>query len=251
MSEKIQKVLAQFGFGSRREIERWISGGRIHLKGQLAKLGDRMELTDPITLDKKMLFLKAEDRPTHKVLMYYKPEGEVCTQKDPENRPTVFENLPRLRNARWIMVGRLDFNTSGLLLFTTDGELANALMHPKSEMEREYAVRIFGTLSASQIETLKKGIQLEDGFAQFKTVLEQGGEGQNHWYHVVIMEGRNREIRRMFDYFDITVSRLLRVRFGPISLPPELSRGKRRELLPMEMKALYEAAGLKKIVNFG
>ncbi len=242
-SEKIQKVLSRHGYGSRREIETWLVAGRIRLNNQLAKLGDRMVAADTIEIDgRRVIFRPEEAQP--QVLLYYKPVGEVCSRKDPEGRPTIFDHLPRLRDARWIMVGRLDFNTSGLLLLTTHGELANALMHPRQQIEREYAVRIFGHLSAEQTEALLKGVQLEDGWAQFKSIHDQGGEGQNHWYHVVLTEGRNREVRRLFEYFHLSVSRLIRVRFGPISLPRELARGQSRLLSDAEVKMLFKQAGL-------
>ena len=242
-TEKIQKVLSRYGYGSRREIETWLSAGRIHLNDQLAKLGDRMSPEDRLKLDGKPVILRAEVA-MPKVLMYYKPVGEVCSRKDPEGRPTVFDALPKVRDARWIMVGRLDFNTAGLLLFTTHGELANALMHPRQQIEREYAVRIFGTLTEEQTKALLKGVELEDGFAQFKAVKDQGGEGHNHWYHVILTEGRNREVRRMFEYFNMTVSRLIRVRFGDFSLPRDLPRGKTLMLTDQEVKALFKRVGL-------
>ena len=242
-SEKIQKVLSRYGYGSRREIEGWLVAGRIHLNNKLAKLGDRMTLADAIKLDGRLVILRPEVA-LPKVLMYYKPVGQVCSRKDPEGRPTVFDALPKVQNARWIMIGRLDFNTSGLILFTTHGELANALMHPKQQIEREYAVRVFGSLSEEQTKMLLKGVELEDGFAQFKALKDEGGEGHNHWYHVVLTEGRNREVRRMFEYFNMTVSRLIRIRFGDFSLPRELARGKTLMLTDVEVKALFKSVNL-------
>jgi 23S rRNA pseudouridine2605 synthase len=244
VSEKIQKVLSRYGYGSRREIDTWLTAGRIHLNDKLAKLGDRMTLSDAVKLDGRLVILRPEVA-LPKVLMYYKPVGEVCSRKDPENRPTVFDALPKLKSSRWIMVGRLDFNTSGLLLFTTHGELANALMHPRQQVEREYAVRVFGSLSDEQTKTLLKGVELEDGVAQFKAIKDQGGEGHNHWYHVVLTEGRNREVRRMFEYFNMTVSRLIRVRFGDLVLPRDLPRGKTLLLSEAEVKALFKSVGLR------
>lgn len=244
MSEKIQKVLSHFGYGSRREIETWLSAGLIHINSKLAKLGDRMERSDAVSIKGRRVFLSLEESPPPRVLLYYKPEGLVCTRDDPEGRETVFQALPRPKNARWIMVGRLDLNTSGLLLFTTDGELANALMHPKHQVEREYAVRLYGTLTPEHINALKNGIMLEDGPAVFKEVFDRGGEGQNHWYHVVITEGRNREIRRMFDHFELQVSRLIRVRYGSIHLPHDLARGQMCDLPYDQLKLLYQNAGL-------
>ncbi|MCX7122321.1 MAG: pseudouridine synthase [Gammaproteobacteria bacterium] len=243
-SEKIQKVLSRYGYGSRREIETWLSAGRIQLNNQLAKLGDRMTHADSIKLDGRLVIMRPEVA-MPKVLMYYKPVGEVCSRKDPEGRPTVFDALPKVRDARWIMIGRLDFNTSGLLMFTTHGELANALMHPRQQVEREYAVRVFGSLTEEQIKILLKGVELEDGFAQFKDLKDQGGEGHNHWYHVVLTEGRNREVRRMFEYFNMVVSRLIRVRFGDLTLPRDLPRGKTLMLTDPEVKTLFKSVGLK------
>ncbi len=237
VGERIQKVLATQGLASRREIETWIEKGRIIVNGKVAHLGDRLSGEERVMLDHKPLHLQQAKSTTPRILLYYKPEGEVCTQKDPEGRRTVFQNLPRVGLGRWIMVGRLDINTSGLLLFTTDGELANFLMHPSHEIEREYAVRVLGGLNDEQMTQLKKGVLLEDGLAQFLSVVEQGGEGANKWYHVVLKEGRNREIRRMFEALGLQVSRLIRVRYGPFLLPTNLSRGKKQELTVEEVKA--------------
>lgn len=241
--EKVQKVLSGLGLGSRREIETWIEAGRIKINGRLAKLGDRVTLNDKVEVDKKLIHFEEKKAGLPKVLLYYKPDGEVCSRKDPGGRRTVFENLPKLAKSRWIMVGRLDLNTSGLLLFTTDGELANFLMHPKHQIEREYAVRVLGGLSDAQIKALKKGVMLEDGLAKFLRIEEQGGEGANKWYHVVLQEGRNREIRRMFEALGLQVSRLIRVRYGTIFLPANLSRGKMIELTEGEVKAFLKASG--------
>lgn len=241
VTEKIQKVLSGHGLGSRREIETWIEAGRIEVNGRVAKLGDRVSAKDRLKLDGKPLFFNAEEKTFPRILLYYKPAGEVCSRKDPEGRRTVFGNLPKVSRGRWIMVGRLDLNTSGLLLFTTDGELANYMMHPRNQIEREYAVRVLGGLTAEQMTMLKKGVMLEDGLAKFVNIVEQGGEGVNRWYHVILQEGRNREIRRMFDALGLQVSRLIRVRYGPITLPAKLSRGKMAELTVEEVKGFMKA----------
>jgi len=185
MSEKLQKVLARAGHGSRREIETMIEAGRVSVDGKVAKLGDRVEVTPAmkIRLDGHVLSIKESEEVVCRVLAYYKPEGELCTRSDPEGRPTVFDRLPKLRGSRWVAVGRLDVNTSGLLLFTTDGELANRLMHPSREVEREYAVRVFGQVDDAKVKQLSKGVQLEDGPAAFRTISFQGGEGLNQWYN--------------------------------------------------------------------
>jgi 23S rRNA pseudouridine2605 synthase len=229
MSEKLQKILAQVGLGSRREMERWIEQGRVQLNGELAKLGERAGPNDEIEVDGKKV-TRAEVVP-RRVLVYNKPEGEVCTRNDPDGRPTVFDRLPRIKGERWIAVGRLDINTAGLLLFTTDGELANKLMHPSTNtVDREYAVRVAGEVTPEIIETLKKGVVLEDGMAKFTDVQFFDGEGFNQWYHVCIMEGRNREVRRLWESQDLKVSRLKRVRYGCIFLPKKVSVGRWLEL---------------------
>ncbi len=237
-TEKLQKVLARMGLGSRREIEQWIINGRLSINQTRATLGDRIKLSDTVTLDGRQISLRSSEDVGQRVLMYHKPAGELSTRSDPEGRPTVFDNLPKLRGRRWISVGRLDFNTSGLLLFMTDGELANRLMHPSFEIEREYAVRTLGTLNEDQIRRLKKGVRLDDGMAAFNEIIDAGGEGVNHWYHVVLKEGRNREVRRMFETVGLTVSRLIRVRFGPIQLPRFLRPSKWKDLEKSEVQAL-------------
>ena len=234
---RLQKVLAQAGIGSRREIEEWVVAGRITVNGLPAELGQKIGPGDRVKYNGKLVPLRFTAR-TPRVLIYHKPEGEIVSREDPEGRPTVFERLPILRKGRWIAVGRLDFNTSGLLLFTDDGTLANRLMHPRYELEREYAVRLLGQLNDEQIESLTSGIQLEDGPARFHTLTDQGGEGVNHWYRVTLSEGRNREVRRMFEAVGLTVSRLMRVRYGPVSLPPRLKRGMWMELPEAEACAL-------------
>lgn len=238
--ERLQKVLAQQGIGSRREVEAWVAEGRITVNGEPAAPGQKIGPGDRVRINGRLVPLKYAAR-TPRVLIYYKPEGEIVSREDPEGRPTVFERLPLLRKGRWIAVGRLDFNTSGLLLFTNDGSLANRLMHPRYELEREYAVRLLGELSAEQTESLKAGIQLEDGIARFTTLTDQGGEGANHWYKVTLSEGRNREVRRMFEAVGLTVSRLMRVRYGPVALSSRLKRGMWMEMPEAEV---CELAGL-------
>lgn len=222
--ERLQKVLAQAGVASRREIEELVIAGRISVNGLPASLGQKIGPGDRVKVNGKLIPLRFAQR-SPRVLIYHKPEGEIVSRDDPEGRPTVFERLPLLRKGRWLAVGRLDFNTSGLLLFTNDGELANRLMHPRYELEREYAVRVLGELSEEQARSLTEGIQLEDGVARFNGLRDEGGEGANHWYRVIISEGRNREVRRMFEAVGLTVSRLMRVRYGSVELPARLKRG--------------------------
>lgn len=237
-TEKLQKVLARMGLGSRRDIEQWIIAGRLSINNVQAVLGDRIKLSDTVTLDGRPVTLRNTEDVGQRVLMYYKPTGELSTRRDDQGRPTVFDNLPKLRGRRWISVGRLDFNTAGLLLFMTDGELANRLMHPSFEIEREYAVRTLGTLTEEQIKRLKRGVRLEDGMASFNDIIDAGGEGVNHWYHVILKEGRNREVRRLLATANLTVSRLIRVRFGPIKLPRFLRPGKWQDLEKSEIQEL-------------
>ena len=244
MSEKLQKILAQAGVGSRREMERWIEQGRVKLNGEIAKLGERAESSDELKVDG--ITIDHTSKTARRVLVYNKPEGEVCTRTDPEGRPTVFDNLPKLKGERWIAVGRLDINTSGLLLFTTDGELANKLMHPSTNtVDREYAVRVAGEVTDEMIATLKKGVLLEDGIAKFTDVQFFDGDGYNQWYHVCIMEGRNREVRRLWESQDMKVSRLKRVRYGCIFLPKKVSAGKWIELGQRETNDLSALVGLE------
>lgn len=235
--ERLQKVLAQAGVASRREIEEMVVAGRITVNGLPATLGQKIGPGDRVKVNGKMVSLRFMQR-TPRVLIYHKPEGEIVSRDDPEGRPTVFERLPVLRKGRWLAVGRLDFNTSGLLLFTSDGELANRLMHPRYEIDRQYAVRLLGELTAEQARALTEGIELEDGLARFNTLLAAGGEGVNHWYHVTLSEGRNREVRRMFEALGLTVSRLMRVRYGPVELPSRLKRGMWMEMPEAEVCAL-------------
>ena len=245
-TEKLQKVLANLGNGSRREIEAMIVAGKISVDGKIATLGDRVDVnaSPKIRINGHLVQLRSKEKEVCRVLAYYKPEGEICSRNDPQGRATVFERLPRLKNARWINIGRLDINTSGLLLFTTDGELANRLMHPRHEIEREYAVRVFGNITDQQLNQLRKGVQLEDGPAVFNSIKPQGGDGLNQWFNVVITEGRNREVRRMWEAIDVQVSRLLRIRYGNITLPKGLSRGTWMELGIDSVNYLRELVGL-------
>jgi 23S rRNA pseudouridine2605 synthase len=241
--ERIQKVLAAAGHGSRRAIEAMIAAGKVNVNGRPAELGQRVRRSDRIAVGGHLVrgrFDEAHDR----VLMYHKPAGEIVSAADPEGRPSVFEQLPRLRAGRWIAIGRLDFNSSGLLLLTSSGELAARLMHPRYEIERAYAVRVSGALSEGQRERLLKGVDLEDGRASFERVEVGGGEGVNRWYNVALLEGRNREVRRMFEAVGLTVSRLIRTRFGPIGLPRELPRGRWRDLTDREIGLLEQLVGL-------
>ncbi|MGL9773433.1 MAG: 23S rRNA pseudouridine(2605) synthase RluB [Sodalis sp. (in: enterobacteria)] len=234
-SEKLQKVLARAGQGSRRKIEAVIEQGRVSVDGKVATLGDRVDVTSTtkIRIDGRIIVIKPVEDAVCRVLAYYKPEGELCTRLDPDGRPTVFDRLPRLNNARWVAAGRLDINTSGLLLFTTDGELANRLMHPSCEIEREYAVRVFGEVDEDKQRQLTRGLQLDDGPAAFRSLTFQGGEGLNQWYNVTLTEGRNREVRRLWEAVGVQVSRLIRVRYGDVTLPKGLPRGGWTEL-PLE-----------------
>jgi 23S rRNA pseudouridine2605 synthase len=237
--------MARSGHGSRRNIEILIAQGHISINGQVAKLGDQVAPGDRVLLDNRPLRLKfGGDLP--KVLLYHKQEGEICTRDDPEGRPTVFDKLPRVHGGRWVAVGRLDFNTSGLLVFTTDGELANNLMHPRFEVEREYAVRLLGELTAEQHQQLVNGVTIEDELCKFEALEDRGGEGSNHWYHVILREGKNREVRKMFEAVGMAVSRLMRVRFGQIELPPRLKRGMMMELPEEEVENILSWAGVKK-----
>ena len=243
--EKLQKVLARIGVGSRRDVEAWISEGRIKVNGVAATLGLRVDLHDAITVDGKVVKREEAAETVRRVIIYNKPDGEICTRDDPEGRPTVFDRLPRPREGRWINVGRLDINTTGLLMFTTDGELANRLMHPSFEMDREYAVRVRGEVDDDMLLRLKNGVILEDGPARFTDIQQApGGEGFNHWYHCVVMEGRNREVRRLWESQGLVVSRLKRVRFGPVFLNSDLPMGRWRELTQGEVDTLSAEVGL-------
>ena len=244
MSEKLHKVLARAGLGSRRTMERWIQEGRVSVNGKIARLGERVGPDDLLRVDGRTLTPQQAEPARIRVLAYHKPAGEICTRSDPQGRPDIFEHLPRLRSGRWIAVGRLDLNTSGLLLLTNDGELANRLMHPSNRVEREYAVRILGEVDRDALERLRKGVQLEDGPARFERLKEAGGSGANHWYHVMIREGRNREVRRLWESQGVTVSRLTRIRYGPVTLRRGLPQGRWDELDNDRIAELLNLAGL-------
>lgn len=237
VSQKLQKILAQAGLGSRRDMERWIEEGRVTVNGKVAGIGVRVGPKDLIKIGRRVVRWPASGE-LPRVLLYHKPEGEIVSRDDPEGRDTVFAKLPRVRGAKWLAVGRLDYNTCGLLIFTTSGEVANRMMHPSFEIEREYAVRIVGELSTEQIAKLKTGLMLADGIARCESVKDEGGEGSNHWYRIVLKEGRNRIVRRMFEALGLTVSRLMRVRFGIVGLPPRLKRGQFIELTADETRRL-------------
>jgi 23S rRNA pseudouridine2605 synthase len=236
-SERLQKILSQAGLGSRREMERWIEQGSIQVNGVVAKIGDSATANDLIKVNGKLIDNPLLKKQHTRILLYHKPVGEISSRDDPKFKRTVFENLPKIKVGRWIQVGRLDLNTSGLLLFTNDGELANRLMHPKYEFEREYAVRVHGRVSPEMIKNLLRGVVLEDGTAKFKQIEFRGGEGSNSWYHVVICEGRQREVRRMWESQGLEVSRLIRVRYGHLHMPRFLSRGDHIELSREEVDA--------------
>ena len=240
--QKLQKVLANLGLGSRRKMERWIEDGRVTVDGSVATLGDRVYAGQALRLDGKPLEVDAAEQV--RVLLYHKPVREVCSRDDPEGRKTVFERLPKLKRGRWISVGRLDFNTSGVLLFTTDGALANALMHPSSAIEREYLVRVMGRVDEPMLERLKDGVELDDGPARFSDIQEGGGDGINRFFYVVLMEGRNREVRRLWESQGTTVSRLKRVRYGEVFLPSKLKKGQWLELPQRDVDVIYQMAGL-------
>ena len=244
--ERLQKVLANAGFGSRRELERRIEAGEVEVNGKVAHLGDRVVPEDRIFIGRRPVGTARLQPVDQKVIIYNKPEGEVVTRDDPEGRPTVFQRLPRLKTGRWISVGRLDINTSGLLIFTTDGQLANKLMHPSQQIEREYAVRVFGEVTEEMLQQMVGGIELEDGHARFEEIVESGGEGINRWFHVVLMEGRKREVRRLWEAVGAKVNRLKRVRYGPVILDSSLSIGRWRELTSDELDSLLAVVGEKK-----
>ena len=244
-TEKLQKVLARAGLGSRREIEQWIKDRRVRVDDRLAEIGDRVHEGNVIRLDGRVVNIKPSAEFRRRVVIYNKPNGEICSRKDPENRPTVFDNLPNLYQGRWLSVGRLDINTSGLLLFTNDGELANKLMHPSTEIERHYAVRVHGDIKPIHIQNLRKGVQLEDGIAKFDSLSASGGEGTNQWFKVALKEGRNREVRRMWESQELEVSRLIRIQYGPIKLPRTLPRGVWSELDDHDVNELARLAGLQ------
>ena len=247
-TQKLQKALAQAGLGSRREIEEWIRAGRVTVNGVAAQVGARVGANDNIRVDGRPVGARTEGRPA-RVLLYHKPEGEIVSRDDPDGRASVFDRLPPVRGGKWLAVGRLDFNTGGLLVLTTSGELANRMMHPRYELEREYAVRIRGRVPAADMERLTRGIQLADGQARLESIEEQGGEGANRWYRIVVHEGRNRIGRRLFEALRLTVSRLMRTRFGPVELPPRLTRGNYVELAPGDVRRLFAAVGAPQAEN--
>jgi 23S rRNA pseudouridine2605 synthase len=242
--QRLHKVLASCGFGSRRAMEELIIAGRITVNREPADVGQKVGPGDEVRINGELVKVRFAE-PRARILMYHKPAGEIVTRDDPEGRPTVFEQLPNIGNGKWIAVGRLDFNTEGLLLFTNSGELANKLMHPRYEVDREYAVRVLGTLTPEQQQALLQGVELEDGVAKIDKIEDGGGEGANHWYHVVIKEGRNREVRRLFEALGLTVSRLIRTRYGSISMSSRVKRGQTLELSPDEVSAVLGAAGMK------
>lgn len=239
--ERIQKRLANLGVGSRRQIESWIEAGRVTVNGRPAVLGDQITIKDLVNIDGHPIRMFEETKKQKvRVIAYHKPEGEICTRSDPEKRRTIFESLPGLRNGRWIPVGRLDLNTSGLILLTSDGELAHRLMHPSYEIEREYAVRILGDVTREMVRTLKKGVMIDGERYAFDDVIDAGGTGVNHWYKVILREGKNREVRNLWESQGVKVSRLIRTRFGSILLPRLLRPGRWRDLGPEEMQSLYD-----------
>ncbi len=244
-SEKLQKVLARAGLGSRREMEHAIEQGRVQVNHKQAQLGDRVGLADKISLDGHFVSITMPLQQRRRVLLYNKPEGEICSRSDPEGRRTVYDRLPKLKSGRWISVGRLDFNTSGLLLFTNDGELANKLMHPSSVIDREYLVRIQGVVDQDMKQRLCEGILLEDGSARFTDIVEGAGEGRNRWYYCVVMEGRNREVRRLWESQGVKVSRLKRVRYGNVFIPSHVRVGQWVELNEGEVADLCLTAGIE------
>ncbi|MEO6748432.1 MAG: pseudouridine synthase, partial [Casimicrobiaceae bacterium] len=244
--QRLHKVLASCGFGSRRAMEELILAGRITINRMPAEIGQKVGPGDEVRINGEPVKIRFAEPPP-RVLLYHKPPGEIVSRDDPEERTTVFEDLPPIEDAKWIAVGRLDYNTEGLLLFTNSGELANRLMHPRYEVEREYAVRVMGRLDDEQMQKLVSGVELEDGLAKCDKVEDGGGEdeGANHWYHVVLKEGRNREVRRLFEALGVTVSRLIRTRYGRVSMPAAIKRGQSQELAPQEISALLAAVGLR------
>jgi len=243
--QRIQKVLADAGLGSRREIEGWIRAGRVTVGGRPAELGQRIAAGEAVSVDGRRVRLPKPEQVAPRVIVYNKPEGEICSRRDPEGRPSVFDALPRLRGSRWVLVGRLDLNTSGLLLATNWGELANRLMHPGYAIEREYLVRVQGEVGEAALARLREGVLLDDGEAAFDEVHDTGGTASNRWFSVVLREGRNREVRRLWESQGVRVSRLKRIRFGPVALSTRERRGAWRELSREEIRALCELVGLK------
>jgi 23S rRNA pseudouridine2605 synthase len=241
--ERIQKVLARCGVASRREIERWIVDGRVKVNKELAQLGQVIGSDDKVEVQsngRRWRRVKLNAEQVDRFIIYNKPEGEIVTRNDPGDRPTVFAALPQLDNGRWINIGRLDINTSGLLLFTNNGEFAHQLMHPSTHLEREYAVRVFGKVTETTVKNLVDGVMLEDGRARFEDVVAAESQGANRWFHVVLMEGRNRLVRRLWESQDCQVSRLKRVRFGPVFLPSGLRQGRCSEITGSLKQQLIE-----------
>ncbi len=245
---KLHKVLAEAGLGSRRDMEELIIAGRVSVNGEPAHIGQRILPTDQVRINGKLMQRKVTKRPP-RVLMYHKPAGEIVSMDDPEGRASVFDRLPPMKTGKWLAVGRLDFNTEGLLLFTTSGDLANRLMHPRYNIEREYAVRTLGELEEGMRQKLLTGVELEDGVGQFSRIVDGGGEGVNKWYRVIIGEGRNREVRRMFEAVGLTVSRLIRTRYGTMVLPQGLKRGRWEELEENAVRDLLRSCGLEKLAD--
>lgn len=249
MAERLQKFLAAAGLGSRREIEGWIKEGLIRVNGAVANLGDPARSGDELVVKGRFYKVLPQAENHRRVLMYHKPEGEITSRNDPEGRRSVFDRLPRLSSGRWVAVGRLDINSIGLLLFTTDGELANALMHPSSEITRKYAVRVNGEVTPEILQALSEGVMLEDGLAAFDSIKHTGGEKSNQWYDVVLREGRNREVRRLFNSQGLQVSRLIRIQYGPINLPKWLGRGRYHDIEDKALQNLLKAVNMDKTEN--
>lgn len=242
-SERLQKILSQAGLGSRREMERWIEQGLVQVNGVIAKIGESAGPADKISVKGRLIANPLKAQAKTRLLIYHKPVGEICSRHDPKHTRTVFERLPYLKHGRWVQVGRLDINTSGLLIFTNDGDLANRLMHPKFQIEREYAVRVHGQVSQDALTAMLKGVELDDGMAKFKKIEAKGGEGANSWFHVVLTEGRNREVRRLWQSQGLEVSRLIRVRYGKLSMPRYLTRGNYYELTIKEVESFLASLG--------
>ena len=241
---RLQKALAASGVGSRREMEEWIQNGWVTVNGKVAQLGDKVQPEDQVLVKGSVIKLKWPDR-LPRIILYYKQEGEIVSRDDPQGRVSIFDRLPQAASSRWVAIGRLDINTSGLLILTTSGELANRFAHPSFEVEREYAVRVLGELGMDEMRLLtSEGVMLEDGLARVERIHSQGGEGVNKWYNVVLKEGRNREVRRIFEHFGLTVSRLVRIGFGPIGLPNRLKRGQFYELNAAEVASVMKWADL-------
>lgn len=244
MTQRVQKLLAAAGHGSRREIEGWIRAGRLSIDGKPAELGTQVTGGEKFRLDGRPLHVR-ESTADYQHLIYNKPDNEITSRSDPQGRRTVFESLPKIKGARWVAVGRLDYRTTGLLMFTTDGNLAHRLMHPSAELIRKYSVRVHGSPKRSELDMLKSGVQLADGKASFERIEAAGGEGANRWFNVTLREGRNREVRRMWEAIGYQVSRLVRTAYGPVILPRKLRKGKCQPLTPGQVKALYKSAGLE------